>query len=108
MVLSDIGRGPRYGYQILQSLRAHTDGRVAIKAGTLYPILHKLERDGCVQATWDDSAGRDRKWYTLTEKGRQRLAASAREWLDYAACVRSMLRPGTGDAPGTPVAGAET
>lgn len=93
MVLSDLGAGSRYGYQILRSLRSQSGGRVDLKAGTLYPILHKLERDGCVRSWWDDSSGRDRKWYALTEKGRRRLEADAREWIDYAACVRSILRP---------------
>jgi PadR family transcriptional regulator PadR len=93
MVLSDLNRGSRYGYQILGSLRARSAGRVDLKAGTLYPILHKLERDGCVRSWWDDSTGRDRKWYALTDKGRRRLEADARQWLDYAACVRAFLRP---------------
>ena len=93
MVLSDLGDGPRYGYQILGSLRERSDGRVELKAGTLYPILHKLERDGCVRCWWDDATGRDRKWYALTEKGRGRLHTDTRAWLDYAACVRGILRP---------------
>jgi len=93
IVLSDLGAGSQYGYQILRSLRARSAGRVDLKAGTLYPILHKLERDGCVHSWWDDSSGRDRKWYALTDKGRHRLHASARQWLDYAACVRAILRP---------------
>ena len=97
MVLSDLSGGSRYGYRILSSLRARSDGQVDLKAGTLYPILHKLERDGCVRCWWDDSSGRDRKWYALTDKGRRRLEADAREWHDYAACVRGILRP-VGDA----------
>ena len=95
MVLSDLSDGPRYGYQILRSLRQRSDGRVELRAGTLYPILHKLERDGCVRSWWDDATGRDRKWYDLTEKGRARLHADARAWLDYASCVRGILRPVT-------------
>ncbi|MFQ5806557.1 MAG: PadR family transcriptional regulator [Phycisphaerae bacterium] len=93
MVLSDLSANTQYGYRILRSLRAQSAGRVDLKAGTLYPILHKLERDGCVRSWWDDSGGRDRKWYALTDKGRRRLEADAREWLDYAACVRGILRP---------------
>lgn len=91
MVLTDLSPGSRYGYQILTSLRQRSGGRVELKAGTLYPILHKLEREGCVRSRWDDSAGRDRKWYALTAKGRARLESDAREWLDYAGCVRAML-----------------
>lgn len=93
MVLSDLSSGHRYGYQILASLRDQSDGQIDPRAGTLYPILHKLEDEGCVHSWWDDSTGRDRKWYALTDKGRARLAADAREWMDYAACVTKMLGP---------------
>lgn len=93
MILSNLSGGERYGYQILAALRDQSGGKVDLKAGTLYPLLHKLEADGCVLSRWDDSTGRDRKWYSITEKGCQRLAADAREWLDYAACVRAMLAP---------------
>lgn len=93
MVLSELSAGERYGYQILAALRRQSEGRIDLKAGTLYPILHKLERNRCVRSWWDDSGSRDRKWYALTEKGRGQLEHQAREWLDYAACVRAMLRP---------------
>jgi PadR family transcriptional regulator PadR len=94
MVLSDLGERNRYGYQILTSLRERSGGRVDLKAGTLYPILHKLEDDGAVRSWWDDSSGRDRKWYALTEKGQERLRCDAREWQSYSDCVQSMLRTG--------------
>lgn len=96
MVLSDLSSGERYGYRILTSLRDQSDGRIDLKAGTLYPILHKLERDGCVRSRWDDSTGRDRKWYTLTPKGRRRLERDARAWMTYVTCVRAILRPAFG------------
>ncbi|MBU0639204.1 MAG: PadR family transcriptional regulator [Planctomycetes bacterium] len=109
MVLSDLNGSSRYGYQILSCLRGRSDGRIDLKAGTLYPILHKLERGGCVRSWWDDSTGRDRKWYALTDKGRRRLERDTCEWLDYAACVRGILGGGHRDAePGAgPALGAE-
>lgn len=93
LILAEVGAGECYGYQILSALREKSGGRVDLRAGTLYPILHKLEADGCVSSRWDDGAGRDRKWYVLTEFGRARLEAHTREWLDYAACLQRMLRP---------------
>lgn len=102
VVLSELNGGPRYGYQILAALRRQSGGRIDLKAGTLYPILHKLERDNCVRTWWEETGGRDRKWYALTEKGSARLAADAREWLDYATCVRDLLRPVLGDAGAPP------
>jgi DNA-binding PadR family transcriptional regulator len=93
LVLSDLSSGERYGYQILTSLREISNGRIDLKAGTLYPILHKLERAGMVASRWDDTSGRDRKWYALTQRGRARLRDDTREWLDYTACVRGVLAP---------------
>ena len=107
VVLSELGAGSRYGYQILASLRRQSGGRISLKAGTLYPILHKLERTGSVHSWWDTGGGRERKWYALTDKGRARLQRDAREWLDYAACVRAMLRPilGGEEPPSQPALG---
>ena len=92
LVLSDLNADDRYGYQILTSLRDQSDGHVDLKAGTLYPILHKLEEDGCVRSWWDDSTGRERKWYALTDKGRARLRTDARTWQSYSDCVQTMIR----------------
>ncbi len=100
LVLSDVARGERYGYQILSSLRDETGGRVDLKAGTLYPLLHKLENAGEIVSRWDEAGGRDRKWYALTAKGRQRLERETRAWLDYESCMRGVLRHVL-DAPAT-------
>ena len=100
MVLAELNGRSRYGYQILAALREQSDGRVDLKAGTLYPILHKLEKHKNVRSWWEDSTGRDRKWYALTAKGKRRLECDAREWLDYSACVREMLGRVLGDASG--------
>ncbi|MBL8878095.1 MAG: PadR family transcriptional regulator [Phycisphaerales bacterium] len=93
MVLGELQSGARYGYQILTSLSSRSCGRVNIKAGTLYPILHKLEQESCVRTWWDEQGGRDRKWYALTEAGEARLRRNATEWFDYAATVQMLLAP---------------
>lgn len=101
LVLSDIAEAHRYGYQILTSLRERSGGRVDLQAGTIYPILHKLEEDGLVRSWWDDSTGRDRKWYALTDAGRQRLRREARDWVDYATCIRGMIGNAVEPGPAT-------
>ena len=110
MVLAELNSQSRYGYQILAALREQSDGRVDLKAGTLYPILHKLEKRKSVRSWWENSTGRDRKWYALTAKGKRRLERGAREWLDYAACVREMLGRVLGEAsgPGKPAIETES
>jgi PadR family transcriptional regulator len=91
MVLSVLAGGKKYGYLLQKEVREASGTRVDLPAGTLYPLLHKLEDDGLVRSTWDDSTGRERKWYELTAAGRKRLIAQAQEWADYAECVRQLL-----------------
>src|SRR5262245_45659384 len=91
MVLSVLAGGKRYGYLIQKQVREASSARVDLAAGTLYPLLHKLEDAGLVRSSWDDSTGRQRKWYELTAAGRKRLTAQAQEWDAYAACIRQLL-----------------
>jgi PadR family transcriptional regulator, regulatory protein PadR len=91
MVLSVLAEGKQYGYLIQKRVGQASGGRVELKAGTLYPLLHRLEDDGLVRAVWDDSTGRSRKWYELTAAGRKRLVSQAQEWADYANCIRELL-----------------
>jgi PadR family transcriptional regulator, regulatory protein PadR len=91
MVLSVLAGGKKYGYLIQKEVREASGARVDLAAGTLYPLLHKLEDDGLVRSSWETSTGRERKWYELTAAGKRRLSAQAQEWADYAACIRQLL-----------------
>jgi PadR family transcriptional regulator PadR len=91
MVLSVLAGGKKYGYLIQKQVREASASRVDLAAGTLYPLLHRLEDDGLVRSSWDDRTGRQRKWYELTAAGRRRLSAQAQEWADYAACIKQLL-----------------
>ena len=91
VVLSVLAGGKRYGYLIQKDVLQASGGRVDLKAGTLYPLLHRLEDERLIRSTWEASTGRDRKWYELTAAGRKRLASQAQEWADYAACIRQVL-----------------
>jgi PadR family transcriptional regulator, regulatory protein PadR len=93
MVLSVLARQPGYGYLIQQNLREASRGMVDVQAGTLYPLLHRLEADKLIRSKWDESTGRRRKWYELTAAGRRRLDRQARQWHEYADCVRRILAP---------------
>ncbi len=93
MVLSVLAREKAYGYRIQQQLIQASEGAVNVQAGTLYPLLHRLEGDKLIRCRWDDSTGRRRKWYELTATGRRQLDRQARQWNDYAECLRKMLSP---------------
>jgi PadR family transcriptional regulator, regulatory protein PadR len=93
MILSVLADGAKYGYLIQKRIRESSGNLVRLQAGTLYPLLHRLEDDGAIRSRWDASTGRDRKWYELTPKGRKRLQAQAIEWHQYVDCIRALLKP---------------
>jgi DNA-binding PadR family transcriptional regulator len=91
MVLSVLAGGSQYGYRLQQEIKTASSGLVDLQAGTLYPLLHRLESEKLIRCKWDSSTGRRRKWYELTAAGRKKLTAQAREWHEYADCLRHML-----------------
>ena len=93
MVLSVLAGAPKYGYLLQQDLRDASRGLVDIQAGTLYPLLHRLESDKLIRCKWDDSTGRRRKWYELTAAGKKQLKSQADEWWRYVDCLRRVLAP---------------
>ena len=101
MVLSILADEPHYGYLVQKRIQQASGGEVKLPAGTLYPLLHRLEADKLIRSKWDDSTGRRRKWYELTAAGRRRLAQQARQWSRYVDCVRGLLS-GVLDVPPKP------
>lgn len=93
MVLSVLADGAKYGYLIQKRVREAGGDMVKLQAGTLYPLLHRLEADGAIKSKWDHSTGRKRKWYELTAAGRRRIRDQAAQWDRYVACIRQLLTP---------------
>ena len=72
---------PIHGYEIIKELEGRSQGYFDFKEGLVYPRLHELEREGFLRSRWQGEAGgRRRKVYTITDKGRQRLAQERAEW----------------------------
>ena len=83
IVLALLMRGESYGYQILQRVRLVSGGTLKWSSAMLYPVLHRLEKDGLIQSDWKPSEeGRMRKYYRLTDLGRQEFAAEKERWFD--------------------------
>ena len=81
LVLGVLAKEPSYGYQIVKRLNDESDGLLAWQEGTIYPILHKLEKAGLVRAQWQDAdTGRQRKYYYITAAGRKRLSSGAEDF----------------------------
>ena len=81
LVLSILSEGESYGYAIIKRVDELSGGELQWTDGMLSPVLHRLERNGYVQATWGKSeSGRRRKYYRLTDKGSEELANQRRQW----------------------------
>lgn len=94
-VLALINDERRYGYDLLSSLAEAAGGFVGIKEGTLYPVLHRLEDAGYIEATWEaEGRGKPRKYYAITRLGRQRLDLLRTEWDRLAAGMERLLNGG--------------
>lgn len=84
LVLSCLERGPMHGYQIATDIQERGDGFFRFKHGTLYPILHRLEKDGLIKGQWSDEGPRGRrKRYALTRKGQAYAASQRRAWTEF-------------------------
>lgn len=77
LVLGALRGGPKHGYQIALDVEAESAGAFELQHGTLYPILHRLERDGWIRGRWTSGGGRRRKEYELTTAGRSHLGEEA-------------------------------
>jgi DNA-binding PadR family transcriptional regulator len=82
MILSLLVKGESYGYRILQEVTALSGGIIDWSEALLYPVLHRMEKEGVVRSRWKVSEEkRMRKYYTLTELGRRELEAEKERWL---------------------------
>lgn len=86
-VLSQLAKN-RYGYSLLQTLE---EKGVAIEAGTLYPLLRRLESQGLLQSEWDTSESRPRKYYLLSEAGKEMYQLLTEEWKKIAAELGDLI-----------------
>ncbi len=91
IVLAILAEGDSYGYAILQRVRELSGGRMEWTDGMLYPVLHRLERLGHVEARWEVAeSGRRRKYYRITSRGRAQLAEERRQWQAVDATLRGI------------------
>jgi PadR family transcriptional regulator, regulatory protein PadR len=81
LVLAILAEKDSYGYAILQRVRELSGGRMEWTDGMLYPVLHRLERLGHIEARWEVAeSGRRRKYYWITSQGQARLAEEREQW----------------------------
>jgi DNA-binding PadR family transcriptional regulator len=91
IVLAILADEDSYGYAILQRVREVSGGRMEWTDGMLYPVLHRLERLGHVEARWEVAqSGRRRKYYRITSEGQAQLVQERRQWEAVDATLRGI------------------
>jgi DNA-binding PadR family transcriptional regulator len=91
LVLATFAAGPAHGYAVIEELRRRSEGAFDLAEGTVYPVLHRLEADGLLSSSWSTAAGRRRRVYRLTRRGRGALASGRAEWKQFAKAVEAVL-----------------
>ena len=82
-----------YGYEITQVIKQRTDGAISIKEGSLYPALHKLEKEGVIKAEYEHIGKRVRKYYSLTKKGKGVIKIKLEEFSNFIGIINKILNP---------------
>jgi transcriptional regulator len=91
LVLAALEYEPAHGYAIIRRLRRRSDDVFRLPEGTVYPALHRLERDGLVRSRWTAASGRRRRVYRLTRAGEEALAVRRLEWRTFSRAVEAVL-----------------
>jgi DNA-binding PadR family transcriptional regulator len=91
LILAIIAEGSTYGYAILKRVSELSGGQLQWTDGMLYPVLHRLERQGHIKGKWGTAeTGRKRKYYRITAQGRAELVEHRQQWQTVDAALRNI------------------
>lgn len=91
-LISESGR--IHGYHLIKEIRQRSQGYFQFREGTVYPALHKLESDGLISGEWQEQPnGQQRRYYRITEKGKEALARRISMWFKFASAMNLVLSP---------------
>ena len=97
LILRLLEQEQMYGYEIVQAIRSRTGAVIAVGEGVVYPVLHRLERDGALRSRRKTIHGRSRIYYSATRAGSRRLADLSETWTNLAAAIQTILTGGQHD-----------
>ena len=81
IILGILKQGSSYGYLIIKKIKELSGGKMEYSDGMLYPVLHRLEKEGLIRSRWTMNGDtRPRKYYEITEEGKQALIAEQQQW----------------------------
>jgi PadR family transcriptional regulator, regulatory protein PadR len=96
LILRTLLFGPAHGHQIAKHIQRTTDDVLQVQHGSLYPALHRLERQGLVAAKWEQpgkDGAREFKYYRLTPAGKKSLTAEESKWKELAKAIARVMWP---------------
>jgi len=91
LILATVAEEPAHGYAILQRLKERSGGAFDLAEGTIYPALHRLERNGLVSSSWSTESGRRRRVYSITRAGASSLEVRRREWKQFSLAIEAVM-----------------
>ncbi len=83
---------PMYGYELVQSIRLRSDNRLNFGEGCIYPLLHRMEKEGLLSSRKETVSGRQRIIYRTTRAGKKRLRVAVKAWQDAVQGVQAVLQ----------------
>ena len=87
-------RGQTYGYRLIKEIEERSRGYFRFKEGTVYPALRKLENEGLIQGAWKKLPnGQERRYYTMTDQGRELLQKKLVMWQSFASAMALVMKP---------------
>jgi PadR family transcriptional regulator PadR len=99
LILQTLLWGAQHGYGISQSIRSGSSDVLQVETGSLYPALHRLEKNGWVKSVWKQSENKQRaKYYSLTVAGRKQLTDEQARWNQMSAAIGSLMNARPGEA----------
>lgn len=95
LILRTLVFGPAHGHEIAKQIQRTSDDVLQVEHGSLYPALHRLQRQGWVAGRWETAKGRNRefKYYRLTAAGKRRLLAEQSKWKSLARAIAQVMWP---------------
>jgi PadR family transcriptional regulator, regulatory protein PadR len=94
LILRTLQWGPQHGYRISRAIQAGSGDILTVETGSLYPALHRLEKQGWIAAEWKLTENKQRgKYYRLTPAGRKHLANEASRWEEMVKAVSGVMKP---------------
>jgi len=91
VLLAALAEGPAYGYALIDEIRGRSEGAFDLAEGTVYPALYRLESGGLLSSNWIVAAGRRRRMYRLTKRGRTELGKERGEWKRFSDTMKTVV-----------------